>query len=188
MTNDSRARLRAGLGAAAALAIACLIAVHPIPRAGAAPSDSASVAAAAADAAGKPAPAPPAKNTTPTKADLVQPEEVAKMLELPDAKRPVLVQVGFKVLYDAGHIAGSKYAGPCSTPKGRAALTKLLKTMPKDRDIVLYCGCCPWDHCPNANPAFRVARSLGYKNAKIMYVSNDLEHDWVNKGLPALVQ
>ena len=181
MTNDSRAQLRPGL--AAALAIACLIAFHPAPRAVAAPTDAAAVSAAAST--GKKA--PPA-DTTPTKADLAQPEEVAKMLEQPDAKRPALVHVGFKVLYDAGHIAGSTYAGPCSTPRGRAALTKLLKTMPKDKEIVLYCGCCPWDHCPNVNPAFRVARSLGYKNAKIMFVSNDMEHDWVNKGLPALVQ
>ena len=188
MTNDSRDRLRAGLGAAAALAVAWLIALHPAPRAAAAPADSAAIAAGARNAAGKPAPAPPAKDTTPTKADLAQPADVAKMLEQPDAKRPVLVHVGFKVLYDAGHIAGSTYAGPCSTPRGRAALTKLLKTMPKDREIVLYCGCCPWDHCPNVNPAFRVARSLGYKNAKIMFVSNDMEHDWVDKGLPALVQ
>ncbi|MGE5179012.1 MAG: rhodanese-like domain-containing protein [Bacteroidota bacterium] len=182
MTNDSRARLRAGLGAAAALAIAFLLVLHPVPRAGAAPAEK------AAPAAGKPAPAASAKDTTPTEKDLLQPLDVAKMLDLPDAKRPALVHVGFKVLYDAGHIAGSTYAGPCSTPRGRAALTKLLKTMPKDRDIVLYCGCCPWDHCPNVNPAFRVARSLGYKNAKIMFVSNDMEHDWVNKGLPALVQ
>lgn len=182
MTNDSRAQLRPGLCPAAALAIACLLVLHPVPDAAAAPADK------AAPAAGKPASAAPAKDTTPTKADLVQPEEVAEMLQQPDAKRPVLVHVGFKVLYDAGHITGSTYAGPCSTPRGRAALTKLLKSMPKDREIVLYCGCCPWDHCPNVNPAFRVARSLGYKNAKIMFVSNDMEHDWVNKGLPALVQ
>jgi thiosulfate/3-mercaptopyruvate sulfurtransferase len=182
MTNDSRARLRPCLRPAAALAIAGFLALCPAPRAGAAPADK------APPAAEKTAPTASAKDTTPTEKDLVQPADVAKMLELPDAKRPALVHVGFKVLYDAGHIAGSKYAGPCSTPRGRTALTKLLKTMPKDREIVLYCGCCPWDHCPNVNPAFRVARSLGYKNAKIMYVSNDMEHDWVNKGLPALVQ
>lgn len=125
--------------------------------------------------------------TVPTRADLIQPEALAKELALPEAERPALVHVGFQVLYRNGHIAGSKYAGPCSTPRGRAELKKALSTMPKDREIVLYCGCCPWVHCPNVKPAFRVARSLGFKNARILYVVADMQRDWVDKGLPALV-
>jgi len=145
--------------------------------------DSSAVAAGAPSAG---AAAASAKDTTPTKADLVQPEELAKALALPEWRRPVLLHVGFSVLYKSGHIPGSKYVGSGSTARGRAELKKALKAIPKDRSVVLYCGCCPWEHCPNVNPAFRVARGLGYKNVKILYIVQDLQRDWVDKGYPAL--
>lgn len=165
------------------VAAASMATLRPAPAA--APASDSVVAAAPAAA---PAPAPSAKETTPTKKDLVQPADLAKELALPEWRRPVLLQVGFSVLYKSGHIAGSKYAGSGSTPKGRAALKKQLQAIPKDRAVVLYCGCCPWDVCPNVNPAFRVARSLGHTNVKILYIVQDLQKDWVDKGLPALVQ
>jgi thiosulfate/3-mercaptopyruvate sulfurtransferase len=149
----------------------------------AAPPDSAHGTPAAP---AQPAPTPP-KPTMPTKSDLVQPEDVAKSLALPEARRPMLVHVGFPTLYKSAHIAGSVYAGPCRNQSGRDDLTRLLQSVPKDRAIVLYCGCCPWEHCPNVIPAFRIARSLGLKNAKILYISQNMQHDWVDRGLPALV-
>jgi hypothetical protein len=160
----------------AALAIGCIstlaaTAIH------AAPPDSAHAAP----------PSTPPKPTMPTKSDLVQPEDVAKSLALPEARRPMLVHVGFPTLYKSAHIAGSIYAGPCRNQSGRDDLTRLLQSVPKDRAIVLYCGCCPWEHCPNVIPAFRIARSLGLKSAKILYISQNMQHDWVDRGLPALV-
>ncbi|HYJ32279.1 MAG TPA: rhodanese-like domain-containing protein [Candidatus Binatia bacterium] len=143
-----------------------------------------SAVTASAPAAG--APAASAKETTPAKQDLVRPDELAKELALPEWRRPVLLHVGFSVLYKSGHIPGSKYVGSGSTARGRAELKKALRAIPKDRTVVLYCGCCPWEHCPNVNPAFRVARGLGYKNVKILYILQDLQRDWVDKGYPAL--
>jgi len=75
---------------------------------------------------------------------------------------------------------------PANRTLAGAELKKALKAIPKDRSVVLYCGCCPWEHCPNVNPAFRVARGLGYKNVKILYILQDLQRDWVDKGYPAL--
>jgi thiosulfate/3-mercaptopyruvate sulfurtransferase len=152
--------------------------VAPASRPEAAPPDS-SVAAAPAPAA--------SASTAPTKKDLVQPEALAKDLALPEWRRPVLLHVGFSVLYKSGHIAGSKYVGSGSTARGRAELKKALQAIPKDKTIVLYCGCCPWDHCPNVNPAFRVASGMG-KKVKILYIVQDMQKDWVDRGLPALVQ
>ena len=150
----------------------------PASRPEAAPPDS-SVAATPAPAA--------SASTAPTKKDLVQPEELAKDLALPAWRRPVLLHVGFSVLYKSGHIPGSSYVGAGSTARGRTALKKALQAVPKDKTIVLYCGCCPWDHCPNVNPAFRVASGMG-KKVKILYILQDMEKDWVEKGYPALVQ
>lgn len=164
------------------LTVAAAVSALPASAADAPKSDS----AVAATAAPAPSAAPATKGTTPTKNDLVQPEALAKDLALPEWKRPVIFQVGFSVLYKSGHIPGSKYVGSGSTARGRAELKKALQALPRSRAVVLYCGCCPWDHCPNVNPAFRVARSIGYTNVKILYIVQDLEHDWVAKGYPAL--
>jgi hypothetical protein len=180
----SRSTLPAAMAVGTLFAVvACAVMLPRLARAADTPTDT--TAAATPAAAG--AAALSAKDTTPSKKDLIQPEELAKKMALPEAKRPLLVHVGFQVLYRSGHLPGSVYAGSGSTIKGRAELKKLLQTLPQDREIVLYCGCCPWAHCPNVNPAFRIARSRGFKNAKILYIVQDLERDWVDKGYPALV-
>jgi thiosulfate/3-mercaptopyruvate sulfurtransferase len=92
--------------------------------------------------------------------------------------------VGFNVLYRTGHITGSRYAGPGSKPEGLAALAKALKPLRKDQWVVLYCGCCPWEHCPNVHPAFREARSLGYRNVSVLFIRKNLQEDWIDKGFP----
>src|SRR5438477_11917361 len=76
--------------------------------------------------------------------DVVQPAEVAK-----DIKSPLLIHVGFPVLYREVHIPGSQYAGPGSKEEGIADLKKAVAAQPRDREILLYCGCCPMDTCPN---------------------------------------
>ncbi len=45
--------------------------------------------------------------------DLIAPETLAK-----DLKTPLVIHVGFDVLYRAAHIAGTPYAGPASKPEG----------------------------------------------------------------------
>lgn len=116
--------------------------------------------------------------------DLVQPAALARQLSGPVARRPMLVHVGFDALYRGGHVPGSLYAGPASRPDGIRALANALQPVARDRNVVLYCGCCPWSHCPNVGPAFREARRMGFRNVKVLYVARDLQHDWADKGLP----
>jgi hypothetical protein len=54
-----------------------------------------------------------------TNNDLVQPDQVAR-----DLKTPLLIHVGFPVLYRAAHIPGSVFAGPGSKTEGIAELKK----------------------------------------------------------------
>ncbi len=114
-----------------------------------------------------------------TAKDLVQPKDVAA-----DIKTPLLLHVGFPVLYRASHIPGSIYAGPGAKPEGIEELKKALTGQPKDRAIVLYCGCCPWEKCPNMRPAFAALREMGYTNVKAMVVPENLKADWTDKGYP----
>lgn len=111
--------------------------------------------------------------------DTVSPKDVAA-----DLKTPLILHVGFPVLYRASHIAGSQFAGPGSKPEGLEMLKKAVAGQPLSREIVLYCGCCPWDKCPNVRPAFAALRELGYTRVKVMVVPENLKADWTDKGFP----
>jgi rhodanese-related sulfurtransferase len=111
--------------------------------------------------------------------DLLQPKDVAANI-----KAPLLLHVGFNVLYRASHIPGSVYAGPGSKAEGIEELKKAVQGQPKNREIVLYCGCCPWDKCPNMRPAFAALRQMGYANVKAMVIPENLKADWSDKGYP----
>jgi thiosulfate/3-mercaptopyruvate sulfurtransferase len=128
---------------------------------------------------------PPIEASDPwTALQLIRPEGLASLLKAPKGERPLLLHVGFKALYRSGAIPGSRYAGPGSRPEGIAALKLAVKDLPRDRSIVIYCACCPWDHCPNMRPAFQALRQAGYTNVRAFYSPNNLETDWAQKGFP----
>ncbi len=100
------------------------------------------------------------------------------------AAKPLVIQVGFNVLYRSAHIAGTVYAGPGSKPEGLEALKALVEKEPRDREIVIYCGCCPWEKCPNIRPAFAALHEMGFTHVSALYVPENLAKDWIDKGLP----
>jgi len=112
--------------------------------------------------------------------DLVQPKDVAAHL-----KGPLVLHVGFNVLYRAAHITGTEYAGPGSKPEGIELLKKAVANEPRDREIILYCGCCPWEKCPNIRPAFAALHDMGFTRVKAMVIPENLKTDWIDKGYPA---
>ena len=114
--------------------------------------------------------------------DLVQPEQVSNLTK--DVHTPMLIHVGFPVLYRASHITGSVYAGPGSKEEGIADLKKAVAGQPRTREIVLYCGCCPFDKCPNIRPAFAALHEMGFTHVKVMVVPTNLKTDWIDKGYP----
>lgn len=111
-------------------------------------------------------------------------QELARAITRPEGKRPLLLHVGFQVPYRAGHIPGSTYVGASSTPEGLAALRRATSGVRPDREIVLYCGCCPWKDCPNVRPAFAELRRLGFKKVRVLYLPKDFFTDWADKKLP----
>lgn len=115
---------------------------------------------------------------------LIEPNELAGLVTGPTAHRPTLIHVGFDTLYRDGHIPGSIYAGPASESDGLALLKKTLKPMSRQKQLVLYCGCCPWEDCPNVRAAVPVARSMGFKHVRSLYIARSLKQDWIDKGLP----
>jgi hypothetical protein len=114
-----------------------------------------------------------------TGTDVLRPQDLAANL-----KTPLVIHVGFPVLYRGAHIAGSQYAGPGSKPEGIEMLKKTVAAQPHNREIVLYCGCCPWDKCPNIRPAFAALHDMGFTHVRVMEVPENLKTDWIDKGYP----
>lgn len=117
-------------------------------------------------------------------AQLLQPEELNRMLHASGADKPLMLQVGSRVLFDQAHIPGSEYVGPGSQPAGLQQLQKRVAPLTRKTPIVLYCGCCPWNRCPNVAPAFRLLKKLGFTSVKVLYLADNFGVDWASKGYP----
>lgn len=117
-------------------------------------------------------------------ASLIQPADLAATLRSATAPKPLILQVGFRTLYAQAHIPGAEYVGAASEAIGLRALRERVATLPKDSAIVIYCGCCPWDHCPNIGKAFAALHALGFTELKVLYIADNFGTDWVNRGYP----
>jgi len=115
-------------------------------------------------------------------AQLIQPDALNRLLQAGEAGAPLVFQVGSHLMFSQAHIPGSIYAGAGSQPSGLQFLASKVASTPKNKLIVIYCGCCPWGHCPNIGPAYKKLRDLGFTNVKALYLANNFGDDWVTKG------
>jgi thiosulfate/3-mercaptopyruvate sulfurtransferase len=117
------------------------------------------------------------------KAELMEPAVLAEALH--SAKPPVILCTAFSVLYRSKRIPHAIEAGPGSKPEGITLLKKAVADLPKDADIVLYCGCCPMVKCPNIRPAYRALREMGFRHIRVLNIPTNMHDDWFGKGYPA---
>ena len=122
-------------------------------------------------------------STIPT-SQLLNPDELVKVLQSSTGEKPLIIQVGSHVLYTQAHIAGAEYIGPATSESGVQQLRKRVEALPRNKFIVIYCGCCPWNHCPNIKPANDALRGLGFTNVKVLYIADNFGANWVEKGYP----
>jgi rhodanese-related sulfurtransferase len=115
---------------------------------------------------------------------LINPEDLVKLLQSSGKDKPLMIQVGSHVLFSQAHIPGSEYIGPASSEAGLQQLRRRIESLPRTKFIVLYCGCCPWSHCPNVKPADNALRSLGFANVKVLYIADNFGANWVDRGYP----
>ncbi len=81
-------------------------------------------------------------------------------------------------------IKGSVDIGPTGEQKNIKKLKNYLNNVSKDKEIVIYCGCCPFDKCPNIRPAFQLLNDMNFKNAKLLDIPQNIKVDWINKDYP----
>jgi hypothetical protein len=117
------------------------------------------------------------------KTAVIEPAQLAQILE--SGKAPMVISVAFPVLYHAKHIVHAIDAGPGSKPEGIEALKKAVANMPKDADIVVYCGCCPMVKCPNIRPAYRTLKELGFTHIRVLDIATNMHTDWYEKNYPS---
>jgi len=114
-----------------------------------------------------------------TQEQLMDPAVLAQMLNDPNAKVPVILDIG-----SFGGIKNSVRIGAAREKANIEKLRQFLSNQPKDADIVIYCGCCPFADCPNIRPAFNVLKEMGFTNAKLLNLPRNLKTDWSDKGYP----
>ncbi|HKV82022.1 MAG TPA: hypothetical protein VJP02_27995 [Candidatus Sulfotelmatobacter sp.] len=112
---------------------------------------------------------------------LINPEDLVKLLQS-SKEKPLMLQVGSHMLFLQAHIPGSEYAGPAANESGLQQLRKRVESVPRSKFIVLYCGCCPWSHCPNVKPADDALHTMGFTNVKVLYIADNFGTNWVDKG------
>ena len=110
---------------------------------------------------------------------LLQPADLAGIIKHPATSRPLIISVGPGAL-----IKGSVDIGPANDTTNLAKLMRLLATEKKDREIIIYCGCCPFEHCPNIRPAFILLNQMKFTRHKLVSLPHNIKVDWIDKGYP----
>jgi hypothetical protein len=120
------------------------------------------------------------RNEEPWKpSQLLSPADLAKTLNDPQDKQPVILCIGPGAL-----IKGSIDIGPARDSGNLNKLRKQLDKLPKDADIVIYCGCCPFVHCPNIRPAFLLLNEMKFTHPRLLNLEHNIKTDWIDKGYP----
>ncbi|HEY4289592.1 MAG TPA: rhodanese-like domain-containing protein [Puia sp.] len=110
---------------------------------------------------------------------LLAPAELAKTIGDPAAKQPIVFSIG-----PGAVIRGSIDIGPARDSNNINKLRVQLNKLPKDANIVIYCGCCPFVHCPNIRPAFTLLNEMKFVHPRLLNIEHNIKTDWIDKGYP----
>ena len=112
-----------------------------------------------------------------TKSQLLAPADLNKTLMNPKAAQPIIYSIGYQAI-----IKNSIDIGAGGDKNNQKKLKQALSKVPKNADIVIYCGCCPFSTCPNVRPVFQMLTEMGYKNHKLLNIAQNIKVDWIDKG------
>jgi len=122
---------------------------------------------------------PQGNNEPWTPQQLLSPADLAKALNNPNLAQPIVFCVGPQAI-----IKGSIEIGPAMKKENLEKLKLKLDKLPKNASIVIYCGCCPYDRCPNIRPALVLLGSMQFKNYKLLDLPRNVKVDWIDPGYP----
>jgi len=115
-------------------------------------------------------------------AQTVQAADLAQEIKDKKTTAPTIVYVGFRTLFAGGHVPGATFRGTASTEQGLSELKKWADALPRTSSLVIYCGCCPFEKCPNIRPAFTALNGMGFKKLRVLVLPTNFATDWAGKG------
>jgi len=113
-----------------------------------------------------------------TAKQLMQPAELAKAIKLKQ-NVPAILSIG-----PGATIPNSVAIGPISDEGGFQKFVDALQKVPKDKKVVVYCGCCPFENCPNVRPAIAALKQLQFTDYYLLNLEHNVKTDWIDKGYP----
>lgn len=122
---------------------------------------------------------PQVQNNPWTAQQLLDPAELARVLKNPSAPQPIIFSIGMQAV-----IKGSTDIGPVMMPQNLNLLREKLNKLPKNAQIVVYCGCCPFASCPNVRPAMMLLKTMQFTNYKLLNLPQNIKVDWIDKDYP----
>lgn len=92
---------------------------------------------------------------------------------------PVIFSVGPGAI-----IPNSIDIGMVKDAKNLAKFQEQISKLPKSANILIYCGCCPYEHCPDVRPAIALLKSMQFTNYHLLDLPHNIKTDWIAKGYP----
>lgn len=111
---------------------------------------------------------------------LIEPAALANTIK---AKKdiPVIVSIG-----PGATIPGSIDVGMVNNAAGLEKFKTQVASLDKKKKIVIYCGCCPFEHCPNVRPAIDILKNEKFTNYFLLNIPHNIKTDWIDKGYPVV--
>lgn len=106
-----------------------------------------------------------------TSEQLMKPAQLAKLLQK-GSDIPVLLSVG-----PGASIPHSIAIGSVNEKENLAMLDSTLQELEKNAVVVVYCGCCPYEHCPNVRPAIALLKEHRFTNYKLLDLPHNIKTD-----------
>ena len=114
-----------------------------------------------------------------TTKQLMPPAELATIIRDKSAHQPIVFSIG-----PGAMVKGSIDIGAVQKKENLEKFREALAKLPKNADIVIYCGCCPFAHCPNIRPAFQLLNEMKFTNQKLLSLQTNIRVDWIDQGYP----
>jgi hypothetical protein len=109
---------------------------------------------------------------------MIEPSVLANTIES-NKDVPLLYCVGPAVV-----IPHSINIGMTSDEKNLENFKDSISNLPRSSNIVIYCGCCPFEHCPNVRPAIALLQQMKFTNYHLLDLPHNIKADWIAKGYP----
>jgi hypothetical protein len=110
---------------------------------------------------------------------LMEPADLAQLINDPKMAQPILFSIGPSAV-----IKNSIDIGAVNDKVNWEKLRLELGKLSPDAQVVIYCGCCPFNHCPNIRPAFNLMNEMKFKNHKLLNLTKNIKVNWIDKDYP----